>query len=138
MYPYYINSMKTKVKIPKIMVDNKGRRYVMIEKKKVMLAKQISERELIRFLVNRLKPKRRTRAIKADVDTKPKFIPISTPLSNIGASVVSQLVNKPMKQDDKKATIEEVKPSTALTVVKKEVPQTYYFADDPNHGYTPK
>src|SRR5665648_1008389 len=47
--------MKSKIpKIPKIRIDTKGRRYILIQKKKVLLAKNNSERELIIFIISRL------------------------------------------------------------------------------------
>ena len=65
-------------KIPKIKLDKTGRRYVLIGKKKVYLSKNVTERELIKFIVGRMKPKRR--ATKT-VDRPSKVVVASVPTS---------------------------------------------------------
>lgn len=43
-----------KIKIPRIQRDQSGRRFIVINRKRVMLSDQISERQLIKFIIGRL------------------------------------------------------------------------------------
>ena len=56
---------KGTVRIPKIRVDKNGKNYIMLGKKKVFLSKGLSERELIKFIIKRLHPKRKVRKVTA-------------------------------------------------------------------------
>jgi hypothetical protein len=56
-----IKPAKPKVKIPKIQIDSKGKRFIRIKKRKVILSSKLSERELIAFIIKQLTRKRTLR-----------------------------------------------------------------------------
>ena len=58
-----LKTKKRKVAIPKIKIDKNGKRYIMIGKKKVLIDKGISERELIKYIIKHLAKPRRRRTV---------------------------------------------------------------------------
>jgi len=72
---------KTKDKKPKIYVTKTGRRYIKMNKKRYYIEDGISERELLKFIVSKLAPKRRKR--KAGVG---KDIPSDKLLTSVVSS----------------------------------------------------
>jgi hypothetical protein len=80
---------KPKVKVFK---DKKGR-YIRLKKKKIRIADNITERELLKFVIQTLKPKRRKRKEKIDlgVNKHKKVDPITTGVSKLIADKNSAL-----------------------------------------------
>jgi hypothetical protein len=78
--------MKTKSKapaVPTIHETAKGRRYIIVNKKRIWLASNISERDLIKWIIKKLRPKRRRKITGAD---KSKVKPVITGLSSVVSS----------------------------------------------------
>ena len=76
-----VRKVKVKVKIPRIQVDSKGKRFIRIKKRKVILDSKMSERELIAFIILQLTRKRTIRRVgsrnakakKGDAPTSSSF-----------------------------------------------------------------
>ena len=115
-------------KIPKIKLDKTGRRYVLIGKKKVYLSKNVTERELIKFIVGRLKPKRR--ATKT-VDRPSKVVVASVPTSFVqsGPTIADNQIKNDLYVAQRKLQLLESaakkEPADQLIVRKK-----YNLSDD--------
>ncbi len=136
---------KKKVRVPKIQIDKKGKRFIRLGKKKVVLSKNVTERELIKFIINRLKPKRKARpAGKAEGKTYPSNLPQTGMVSQFYDKIqaqstkvadqihkvknelereIKQIEYNPGKQDDKM-------PRNAPIGLLK------YLPDEPEKGYT--
>lgn len=53
---------RRRVKAPRIRISKSGKRYILLGKKRVFIDENITERELLKFILKRILPKRRRRA----------------------------------------------------------------------------
>ena len=108
--------MATKLpKIPKIQYTAKGRRFIVIQKKKVFLADNISERQLIKFIIARLtksKVKLKATPTKRAPKVKDEYEPVTHPApsnyppvytdpksaSSVEANVTEEVLKKIVKE----------------------------------------
>lgn len=104
---------KNKIKLPKIQFAKSGRKYVIIGNKKILFDKDVSNNQLIKFIIQRLtqKKKRAKKSIIVD-DKKSKLnLPVA-PTKNLGISSgvnPSNAVKSQRELDEAKKAAEDAK-----------------------------
>lgn len=110
-------------KLPKIRVDENGKRYFRIRKKKIYVKDNISERELIKFIIKKLAPKRRKYNRKKTEDKKKEGwkdinksepsmainVPTTNPNDPIQLAYYAELVKQKIRQEPKTKLLEPPK-----------------------------
>jgi hypothetical protein len=95
--------MKIKSKappIPEIHETANGRRYVLINKKRVWLASNISERDLIKWIIKKLKPKRRRRVVGAQKASTVKPVAGVSSVSSVSSGDIERQKEKLTKLNE--------------------------------------
>jgi len=89
-----LKTTKVKVKIPKIKVTSDGRKYIILKRRKVYLASNITHEQLIKFILRKVLPKLNKKAVLKVSDNKSKrTLSISGSNSNIPAVLSSSVTN---------------------------------------------